>query len=89
MLKLLKNNLVMGRLVTSQFKNEFKKIGNTVYVKRPPEFIIRDGAIADVQPVVEGEVPVVIDKQKGIDISFTSLEETLTRRSLLSRSIPT
>jgi hypothetical protein len=87
MLKLLKNNLVMGRLVTSQFKNEFKKIGNTVYVKRPPEFIIRDGAIADVQPVVEGEVPVVIDKQKGIDISFTSLEETLTVDDLLKNAI--
>lgn len=87
MLKLLKNNLVMGRLVTTQFKNEFKKIGNTVYVKRPPEFIIRNGAIADVQPVVEGEVPVVINKQKGIDISFTSLEETLTVDDLLKSAI--
>lgn len=87
MLKLLKNNLVMGKLVTTEFKNEFKKIGNTVYVKRPPQFTIRDGAIADVQSVVEGEVPVVINKQKGIDISFTSLEAALTVDDLLKSAI--
>jgi len=87
MLKLLKNNLVMGKLVTTEFKNEFKKIGNTVYVKRPPEFIIRDGAVAQVQNVIEGEVPVKIDKQKGIDIQFTSLEDTLTVDQLLKSAI--
>lgn len=87
MLKLLKNQLVMGKLVTTEFKNEFKKIGNTVYVKRPPEFVIRDGAVAQVQAVVEGEVPVVINKQKGIDIQFTSLEDTLTVDQLLKSAI--
>lgn len=87
MLKLLKNNLVMGRLVTTQFKNEFKKIGNTVYVKRPPEFVVREGAVAQVQPVVEGEVPVVMDRQRGIDIEFSSLEDTLTVDSLLRSAI--
>jgi len=87
MLKLLKNNLVMGKLVTTQFKNEFKKIGNTVYVKRPPEFTVRTGAIAQVQNVTEGEIPVVIDKQKGIDIQFSSIEETLTVAELLRSEI--
>lgn len=87
MLKLLKNNLVMGKLVTTQFKNEFKKIGNTVYVKRPPEFTVRTGAIAQIQNVTEGEIPVVIDKQKGIDIQFSSIEETLTVAELLRSEI--
>lgn len=87
MLKLLKNNLVMGKLVTTQFKNEFKKIGNTVYVKRPPEFTVRTGAVAQIQNVTEGEIPVVIDKQKGIDIQFSSIEETLTVAELLRSEI--
>lgn len=87
MLKLLKNNLVMGKLVTTEFKNEFKKIGNTVYVKRPPEFTVRTGQVAQVQAVTEGEIPVVIDKQKGIDIQFSSVEETLTVAQLLKSEI--
>ena len=87
MLKLLKNNLVMGRLVTTEFKNEFKKVGDTVYIKRPPEFVVREGAVAQVQDVVEGEAPIKIDRQRGIDISFTSLEKTLTVTDLLNSEI--
>lgn len=87
MLKLLKNNLVMGKLVTTEFKNEFKKVGDTVYIKRPPEFVVREGAVAQVQNVVEGESPIKIDRQRGIDISFTSLESTLTVNDLLNSAI--
>lgn len=87
MLKLLKNNLVMGKLVTTEFKNEFKKVGNTVFVKRPPQFNIRDGQIAQVQDVVEGEIPVVMNKYKGIDIEFSSIDRTLTVTDLLNDAI--
>lgn len=87
MLKLLKNNLVMGRLVTTQFNDKFKKVGNTVYVKKPPEFVVREGAVAQVQDVTEHEIPVVLDRQRGIDISFTSLEDTLDVDSLLTNAI--
>lgn len=83
MLKLLKNNLVMGRLVTTRFKNDFKKVGDTVYVKRPPQFVIRQGRVAQVQDVVVGEAPVKLDYQCGIDIEFTSIEETLSVDELL------
>lgn len=82
-LKLLKNNLVAAKLVDGQFNNEFKKVGDTVYAKRPPEFVVRSGAVAVPQDVIEGEVPIVIDKQRGVDIQFTSIEETLTVDSLL------
>lgn len=83
MLKLLKNSLVMGRLVSTEFKDEFKQIGNTVYVKRPPRFTIRNGSVAAVQDVEEGEVPVVIDKQRGVDLSFSSFDATLNVDKLL------
>jgi hypothetical protein len=82
-LALLKNSVVLPKLVTTEFKDEFKKVGNTVYAKRVPEFTVRDGAVASVQDVVEGEIAVTIDKQKGVDVEFTSVEETLTVDSLL------
>jgi hypothetical protein len=87
MLKLLKNNLVMGKLVTTEFKDEFKKVGQSVYIKRPPEFVIREGAVAQVQDVVEGEAPISIDRQRGIDIEFSSLEMTLTVNDLLTSAV--
>lgn len=87
MLKLLKNNLVMGKLVTTKFKDEFKKVGDTVYIKRPPEFVVREGQVAQVQEVIEGEAPIRIDRQRGVDIEFSSLEETLTVDQLLKSNI--
>jgi len=82
-LKLLKNKLVAAKLVSGEFKDEFKKTGTKTWAKRPPEFVVRDGPVAQVQDVVEGEVEIALDKQKGVDIEFTSIEETLTVDALL------
>jgi hypothetical protein len=94
-LKLMKNNLVAAKVVTSEYRDVVVKPiskggqsnGTTVYVKRPPQFTVRDGAVAQVQDVVEGEIALTIDKQKGIDVEFTSLEETLTVDSLLKSKV--
>jgi hypothetical protein len=82
-LKLLKNNVILPKMVMTEFKDDFKKVGSTVYAKRVPEFTVRDGAVAAVQDVVEGEIAVTIDKQKGVDVEFTSVEDTLTLDSLM------
>lgn len=87
MLKLLKNNLVMGKLISTTFKNEFKKKGQKIWVKRPPQFLVREGRVAAVQPVLEGEVEVHLNRQAGVDIEFTSIEETLTVDELLENEI--
>lgn len=87
MLKLLKNNLVAGKLVSTTFKDEFKKKNQKIYARRPPQFLVREGRVASVQPVLEGEVEVKLDKQAGVDIEFTSLEETLTVDALLDDAI--
>jgi hypothetical protein len=88
-LKLLKNNLVMAKLCDSEGVDKTFKagVGGTVYVKRPPEFIIRTGATASAQDVTEGEVAVVIDKQAGVDVQFTSQEETLNVDALLKSKV--
>lgn len=87
MLKLLKNNLVMGRMVSTTHKDKFKKVGDTIYVKRPPQFVIRRGKVAQVQDVTVGEAPVRLDYQCGIDLEFDSIEETLEVDELLENEI--
>lgn len=88
-LALLKNQLVMAKLCDSEQVNaEFKPgVGVTVYVKRPPEFTIRDGATASAQDVTEGEVAVTCDKQKGVDVEFTGYEATTNVDQLLKSKI--
>lgn len=88
-LKLLINNLVMAKLCDSESVDKTFKagVGGTVYVKRPPEFVIRTGATASAQDVTEGEVAVTIDKQAGVDVQFTSQEETLNVDALLKSKV--
>lgn len=88
-LALLKNELVMAKLCDSESVNkEFKPgVGTTVYVKRPPEFAIRDGATASAQDVVEGEVAVTCDKQKGVDTAFTGYEASTNVDQLLKSKV--
>lgn len=78
MLALLKNQLVMGKLVRTDFTDEFKQVGQTIYVKRPPEFIVTDGAVAVAQNIVQGEAPITINKQKNVAVKLSSIEDTLT-----------
>ena len=88
-LAFLKNNLVMAKLCDSEgVDKEFKApVGGTVYVKRPPEFIVRNGAVASPQDVVEGEVAVNINIQRGVDVQFTSVEETLNVDALMKSRV--
>lgn len=88
-LALLVNELVMAKLCDSEAVNkEFVPgVGTTVYVKKPPEFAIRDGAVASSQDVIEGEVAVVCDKQKGVDVQFTGYEATTNVDQLLKSKV--
>lgn len=86
-LLLLKNNLVMGKLATTEFDKDFTNsevaVGDTVKIRRSPQFIVRSGATATPQDVQTGSADVTIDKQKGVDLEFTSKELTLDVDQLL------
>ena len=88
---LLKNELVMGKLVTTKFDKDFSNetvaVGDTVKVRRPPEFLVRDGATMSASDAKIGTVDVTIDKQKGVDVSFTSKELTLDVDDLLKNQM--
>lgn len=90
---ILDNELVMAKKVYRGLESEFSgtvngfEKGDTVSMRRPTDFTVRDGAIASNQDIVEGKVALSVDKQKGIDFGFTSKELTLDIKELSERVI--
>lgn len=89
MLLLLKNQLVFGRLVDGQFKNEVTdENGLMVSVKRPPRFIDKkDGtATLAVQQVVIGSSPVAVDQYSKVHISVGDIEYVSSFNALMQNA---
>lgn len=90
---ILDNELVMAKKVYRGLESEFGsqvngfEKGDTVSMRRPTDFTVRDGATATNQDIVEGKVALTVDKQKGIDFGFTSKELTLSIGELSDRVI--
>jgi hypothetical protein len=90
---ILENNCVMGSLVYRGYEDDFGKkvngytVGEIVSVRRPADFTVRDGAVAAIQDVVEGKIPITVDLQKGVDFKFTSADLTLQIDALSERVI--
>lgn len=90
---ILENECLMAKLCYRGYEDEFNKnvngykVGETVSIRRPTDFTVRDGKVATVQDVVEGKIPVTVDKQKGIDFKFSSSDLTLQIGELSERVI--
>jgi len=91
--RILDNNCVMGNLVYRGYEEEFSKkingytVGETISIRRPTDFTVRNGATASIQDVVEGKFAISVDKQKGVDFEFTSADLTLQIGQLSERVI--
>lgn len=90
-LPLLENELGwVGRLYRAH-EEEFAgnvngyKVGDTIRIRRPVDFTVRDGATMNLQDVIEGRTTLVVDKQKGIDFQFTSTDLTLKVEDMAER----
>lgn len=83
LLLILKNQLVMAKLVDSRFKSDFGgndgevPIGDTVSIRRPPMFTVTDGATFSAQDILVGKTDLVIDKQKHVGFTLTDFERVL------------
>jgi hypothetical protein len=88
---ILENECLMPKLVYRGYEDDFAKkvngytVGETISIRRPTDFTVRDGAVAAVQDVVEGKTTFTVDKQKGIDFKFTSQDLTLQIEDLGER----
>lgn len=62
----------------SQYANTGAKIGNTLKIRMPNDYAIRTGPTAVVQDTKETFTTLTIANQIGVDISFSSVDRTLT-----------
>src|SRR5579863_9302932 len=78
----LENNLKavpnMTRDYDDQFGKKGDKIGDTLYVRKPPRFIGRDGQAYQPEGLTDTQVPVTINQQSGVDFEFSSVEKYLS-----------
>lgn len=81
---LLKNQLVMGRLVTGEFRDEVTdENGLSINIKRPPRFIANDGASLQEQDIVTGSTSVTVDEYKNVHVGVGDLESVQSFNDLM------
>ena len=80
--RVLENNLTFSKNVNREYSDEFAirgaKIGNTINVRIPPQYVGRTGAALAVEDAIETFRPLVLTTQFGVDISFTTADLTLS-----------
>ena len=90
---ILDNNLVMAKQVFRGYENEFDKkvngydVGDTISIRKPTDFTVRDGAVMAAQDVKEGKTSLTVNKRKGVDFKFSSQDLTLKIGELSERVI--
>lgn len=82
MLMRFKNQLQFTKQIDRQYSDKFAvsgaKIGDTISVRKPPRFTVTDGAVINIQNVVEEKVDLTLNKRKHVAFQFTSQDLTLT-----------
>lgn len=80
--RILENNLTFSKGVNREYSDEFAirgaKIGNTINVRIPPQYVGRTGAALGVEDAIETFRPLVLTTQFGVDIAFTTADLTLS-----------
>jgi hypothetical protein len=88
-LEVLENNCVivpnMYRDLDQEFGKKGGKIGDTIYVRKPPRATVREGQAYQPQAMVDTQVPITINQQSGIDFEFSSAEQYLSLDEFQSR----
>jgi hypothetical protein len=81
-LEILENRLVIVpnfyRDLDKEFGKKGGKIGDTIFVRKPPRFIGRDGQAYSPEGLTDTEVPITINQQSGVDFEFSSAEKYLS-----------
>lgn len=67
----------INRQYDDSFAKKGAKIGDTLRIRMPNEYTVRDGINMQIQDVAEREVTLKINKIKGVDLNFGSMDLTL------------
>lgn len=61
-----------------QYAKDGAKIGTALRIRLPNDFTVRTGAAASVQDTAEQSTTLVLATQKGVDVSFSTSERTMS-----------
>ena len=90
-LRVLQNNIILGDKVSRKHQKEFAKdamkVGDTINIRRPAQFIVNSGAAFSASDYTETSIPLVVNQQKHVDTAFTSLDLTLKVQDFSDRII--
>jgi hypothetical protein len=75
----------INRQYDSSFAQEGAKIGSTLKIRLPNEYVVRTGATLDTQDTVETSETLTVSTQKGVDTTFTSADLTLSLQDFSER----
>lgn len=81
-LRIFKNTNLFLNNIDTQYDDSFAKsgakIGSTLRVRLPNDYIVRNGRVASPQDTAERSTPLAVATQKGVDVAFTSAERALS-----------
>jgi hypothetical protein len=87
----LTNEIVFAKHVSREYDDKFAhkggQIGDTINIRRPARFVVSSGQALQPQDYTETSIPLVINNQKHIDTTFTSLDLTLKVEDFVDRVI--
>jgi len=77
--------------VNKQYDDRFAqagaKIGTSLNIRMPPKYTVRTGATLSAQDHIERSTPLAVTSQYGVDVSFTSVELTMSLDDFSERII--
>jgi hypothetical protein len=77
----------INRQYDDSFAKSGAKIGQTLKVRLPNQYVIRNGPVLNPQDTVEQYVPLTVSTQMGVDMNFTSVDLTMSLDDFSSRII--
>lgn len=80
--RLFKNSNLFIQNIDTQYDSAFArdgaKIGSTLKIRLPNDYVVRTGAAISVQDTAEQNTTLTVSSQKGVDISFSTVERALS-----------
>jgi hypothetical protein len=81
-IRLWKNTNAFLQNIDTQYDDSFAKsgakIGSALKIRLPNDYTVRTGQAASVQDTAENQTTLTLATQKGVDISFSSVDRTLS-----------
>jgi hypothetical protein len=80
--RLWKNTNAFIQNIDQQYDDSFSKvgakIGTQLRIRLPNDYTVRTGAAAQIQDTTEQQTTLVVATQKGVDVSFSSVDRTMS-----------